>query len=83
MNYLVIGGAKGVGAATVELLEAQGNTVYFTSREASSYPNSIVWNIEDESLNLPEGSSTDWCIVREQLTYFLLIAFRTKCFFPI
>jgi NAD(P)-dependent dehydrogenase (short-subunit alcohol dehydrogenase family) len=59
MNYLVIGGAKGVGAAIVELLEAQGNTVYFTSREVSSHPNSLVWNIEDESLSLPEGLVLD------------------------
>lgn len=59
MNYLVIGGLKGVGAASVELLEAQGNTVYFTSREVSSHPNSIVWNIEDDSLNLPEGLVLD------------------------
>ena len=59
MNYLVIGGSKGIGAATVEMLEAQGHTVYFTSREASSHPNSIVWNIEDESLNLPEGLVLD------------------------
>lgn len=59
MNYLVIGGLKGVGAASVELLEEQGNTVYFTSREVSSHPNSIVWNIEDDSLNLPEGLVLD------------------------
>lgn len=59
MNYLVIGGLKGVGAASVELLEAQGNSVYFTSREVSSHPNSIVWNIEDDSLNLPEGLVLD------------------------
>ena len=59
MNYLVIGGAKGVGAATVELLESQGNTVYFTSREATSQTYSIVWNIEDDSLDLPEGLILD------------------------
>jgi 3-oxoacyl-[acyl-carrier protein] reductase len=59
MNYLVIGGAKGVGAATVALLESQGHSVYFTSREASSHPNGFVWNIEDDSLNLPEGLVLD------------------------
>jgi len=59
MNYLVIGGSKGIGAATVELLEAQGHTVYFTSREASSQVNSLVWNIEDDALNLPEGLVLD------------------------
>ena len=59
MNYLVIGGAKGVGAATVALLESQGHSVYFSSREASTHPNSFVWNIEDESLNLPEGLVLD------------------------
>jgi NAD(P)-dependent dehydrogenase (short-subunit alcohol dehydrogenase family) len=59
MNYLVIGGAKGVGAATVTLLESQGHSVYFSSREASTHPNSFVWNIEDESLNLPEGLVLD------------------------
>ena len=59
MNYLVIGGAKGVGAETVALLEEQGHTVYFTSRESHSHPNSLVWNIEDDSLNLPEGTVLD------------------------
>lgn len=59
MNYLIIGGSKGVGAAAVQLLRAEGHDVYFTSREVSSEPNSIVWNIEDNQLNLPEGLVLD------------------------
>lgn len=59
MNYLIIGGSKGVGAAAVQLLRAEGHEVYFTSREASSESNSIVWNIEDNQLNLPEGLILD------------------------